>query len=101
MSIHVFLFMLLICSTFTGLVVEGIKNMLSNRGKTFSSSNVTVAVVAVILALAVSICYAIWFGLQFTAQYIICIIVLCVLSWLCSMVGYDKVIQTIKQITGK
>lgn len=101
MTIQVFLVMLLACSIFTSLIVEGLKNMLRNQGKSLASSNITVAVVAVILALAVSICYALFFGLPFTTQYIICIVALCLLSWLCSMVGYDKVIQAISQLGAK
>lgn len=98
MSIHIFLLMLLTCSIFTSLIVEGLKNMLSNKGRIFVSSNVIVAVVAVGLALAVSVCYALYFGLTFTVQYVICMVALCLLSWLCSMVGYDKVMQAISQL---
>lgn len=98
MPMQVFLLMLLACSIFTSLIVEGLKNMLTNQGKTLASSNITVAVVAVILALAVSVCYALYFGLVFTVQYIICMVALCLLSWLCAMVGYDKVIQAIGQL---
>lgn len=98
MPMQVFLLMLLACSTFTSLIVEGLKNMLSNQGRYLASSNITVAVVAVLLALAVSVCYALYLGLAFTVQYIICMVALCLLSWLCSMVGYDKVMQAIGQL---
>lgn len=98
MPIAVFLTILLACSIFTSLIVEGLKNMLSAQGRTFASSNITVAVVAVILALALSIGYALYFTVAITIQYIICIIALCVLSWLCSMVGYDKVMQALAQL---
>lgn len=98
MPMQVFLLMLLACSIFTSLIVEGLKNMLNNQGKTLASSNITVAIVAIVLALAVSVGYALYFGLAFTVQYIICMVVLCLLSWLCSMVGYDKVMQAIGQL---
>lgn len=98
MPIQVFLLMLLTCSIFTSLIVEGLKNMLTNQGRRMASSNITVAVVAVVLTLAVSISYALYFGLDFTVQYIICMVALCLLSWLCSMVGYDKVMQAIGQL---
>lgn len=98
---QIFLLMLLVCSVFTSLIVEGLKNMLDKQGKQLASSNITVAVVAVVLALAISVGYALYFGLAFTIQYIICIVALCVLSWLCSMVGYDKVMQALSQLFGK
>lgn len=99
MPIQVFLVMLLACSIFTSLIVEGLKKMLDNKGKQLASSNITVAVVAIVLALAVSVGYAFYVSLTFTVQYIICIIALCVLSWLCSMVGYDKVMQALGQLS--
>lgn len=98
MSMHIFLLMLLACSIFTSLIVEGLKNMLTNRGRTLVSSNIIVAIVAVVLALAVSVCYALYFGVAFTVRYVICMVALCLLSWLCSMVGYDKVMQAISQL---
>lgn len=98
MQIQVFLLMLLACSLFTSLIVEGLKKMLDKSGKVLASSNITVAVVAVVLALSVSVCYALYLGLQFTTQYIICMAALCLLSWLCAMVGYDKVMQALKQL---
>lgn len=99
MPIQVFLVMLLACSIFTSLIVEGLKKMLDNKGRQLASSNITVAVVAIVLALAVSVGYAFYVGLTFTVQYIICMVALCVLSWLCSMVGYDKVMQALGQLS--
>jgi hypothetical protein len=36
-------------------------------------------------------------GIAITAQVIIMLIVLVLMSWLCAMVGYDKVIQSLNQ----
>lgn len=95
MEMHVFLVMLLACSLLTSLTVEAIKRMNEGEGKRW---NVMVAVVAVILAVAIGVAYAIMTGIAVTAQYVVIIIALCFLSWLCAMVGYDKVIQAIEQI---
>ena len=97
MSMQVFFVMLMAVSLLTSLVVEGIKKMLK-PGETFTCSNIVVGIVALVLALAVSIGYALYIGIAFTTQYIIAIVALCLLSWLCAMVGYDKVIQTLEQI---
>lgn len=95
MEMHVFLVMLLACSLLTSLTVEAIKRMSEGEGKRW---NVMVAVVAVILAVAIGVAYAVMAGVVVTAQYVVIIIALCFLSWLCAMVGYDKVIQAIEQI---
>lgn len=95
MEMHVFLVMLLACSLLTSLTVEAIKRMNEGEGKRW---NVMVAVVAVILAVAIGVAYAVMTGVAVTAQYVVIIIALCFLSWLCAMVGYDKVIQAIEQI---
>lgn len=95
MEMHVFLVMLLACSLLTSLTVEAIKHMNEGESKRW---NVMVAVVAVILAIAIGAAYAIMTGVAVTAQYVVVIIALCFLSWLCAMVGYDKVIQAIEQI---
>lgn len=95
MEMHVFLVMLLACSLLTSLTVEAIKRMNEGEGKRW---NVMVAVVAVILAVAIGAAYAVMTGIAVTAQYVVIIVALCFLSWLCAMVGYDKVIQAIEQI---
>ena len=45
-----------------------------------------------------SVGYILLTGIGFNAQTIVYAITLIFLSWLCSMVGYDKVAQTITQI---
>lgn len=96
MEMHVFLLMLLVCSLFTSLTVEAIKKMLEGKNK---KSNLIAAAVAIVLAAAIGVGYAILFGAINMTQYIVAIVALCFLSWLCAMVGYDKVIQAIKQLS--
>ena len=99
MTLHVFLIMLLACSVFTALTVEAIKTMFSG-GKS-ARVNLMAAIVAVVIAIMVGVVYAIWFAVVVNLQYIVMVIALCFLSWLCAMVGYDKVVQAITQITKK
>ena len=96
MTLQVFLAMLLTCSILTTLTVEGIKKM-STNGES-KRTNIVVALVAIALAIAIGIMYAINYTVPVNAQYVITIIALCFLSWLCAMVGYDKVVQAIAQI---
>lgn len=99
MTMEIFLMMLLACSVLTTLTVEAIKKMFTNGES--RKANIIAAIVAIILAIAIAVIYAILFGVIVNIQYIVMIITLCFLSWLCAMVGYDKVIQAIAQITGK
>ena len=97
MTLHVFLIMLLACSIFTTLTVEGIKNMFV--GGKVNKANILAAIVAIVIAVIIGFGYAAIFMVAITVQYVISIIALCFLSWLCAMIGYDKVVQAITQIT--
>jgi len=84
---------LLIVSVVTNLTVEGIKKLLDGT-KVKYSSNVLAAVLSVLIACAVSVIYLIMTDTVFTMK----IGVLMYLGFLISTVGYDKVIQMLKQI---
>ena len=99
MTLHIFLVMLLVCSIFTALTVEALKKMFSGGKST--KANIIAAIVAVAIAVMVGLVYAVWFTVVINIQYVVAIVVLCFLSWLCAMVGYDKVVQAITQITNK
>jgi hypothetical protein len=89
--------LLLVCAVFTSLITQGIKVLLDDQ-KVEYSSNVIAAVVSVVLAVAIPIGLTLYSGGCFSLQLVIQIIVLAVLSWLCAMLGYDKVLQALAQI---
>lgn len=88
---------LLIVSVITNLTVEGIKKLLDGT-KVKYSSNVLAAVLSVLIACAVSVIYLIMTDTVFTMKIGVEIVVLMYLGFLISTVGYDKVIQMLKQI---
>lgn len=88
---------LLIVSVITNLTVEGIKKLLDVK-KVKYSSNVLAAVLSVLIACAVSVIYLIMTDTIFTMEIGVEIVVLMYLGFLISTVGYDKVIQMLKQI---
>ena len=94
MSLEVFLLGLLIVSTLTGLFTEAIKKWLDERGKKYYP-NALAGYVAIGLSIAVG--YIILVGAALNAQTAVYLIALILLSWLCAMVGYDKVMQAIAQ----
>lgn len=88
---------LAIISVLTSLTVEALKKLI---GDAINSYNLLAAIVSVVLTIAVSIGYLVYTGTIFTAQIAVIIIALTFLSFLASTVGYDKVVQMIKQIIG-
>lgn len=96
MSLEVFLLGLLIVSTLTGLFTEAIKKWLDEWGKKYYP-NALAGYVAIGLSIAVGIAYIILVGAVLNAQTAVYLIALILLSWLCAMVGYDKVMQAIAQ----
>ena len=101
-NLQTFLMGLLITSTLTGLATEAVKNVLAEHNKRYHA-NTLAGAVALVLSVAIGIGYIAVTGATFTAQVVVSLIALVFMSWLCAMVGYDKVIQTISQInnTGK
>lgn len=88
----------LICSVFTGLIVEAIKKMIATEGR---PTNLIAAVVSVIVGIAFGVGYILLNNLPFDTQNIISIILLVVCSWIVSMTGFDKFKQTIEQLMFK
>lgn len=80
---------LLIVSVITNLTVEGIKKLLDGTKVKYSSN---------LIACAVSVIYLIMTDTVFTMKIGVEIVVLMYLGFLISTVGYDKVIQMLKQI---
>ena len=89
---------LLTISLLTNFTVEAIKKFLNKTEQKYSS-NFLAAIISVITALAVSIIYIIVNGVQFNLIVGIQIVVLMYLSFLTCTIGYDKVIQMVKQIS--
>lgn len=95
-SLQVFLIGLMMISTLTGLTTEALKKILDENGKKYKS-NTLAGIVAASLSFVVGISYVEFSNVSFSSQTIVCLIALVFMSWLCAMVGYDKVIQAIGQ----
>ena len=97
---ELFVTALIAVSLLTSLTVEGLKKLLSDAKKN-CKPNVLAAIVSVCWAVLATVLYVIYFNVEVTSQVIVAGIALVILSFLCSTCGYDKVIQTLKQITTK
>lgn len=88
---------LAVISVLTSLSVEGIKKILDEQGKQYSS-NILAIEVSTGITLIGSVMYIIYKSVPVTPQVIVTIIALVFLSFLVATVGYDKVVQALKQI---
>lgn len=95
-GLDTFLFGLLLTSTLTALVTEAIKIILVEHNVTYRA-NTLAGIVALFLSAAIGVSYVNITGIGFTTQIITCLVAQVFMSWLCAMVGYDKVVQAISQ----
>ena len=91
---------LAIVSALVTLTVQGIKKILDEQGKPYKS-NLLAAIVAIVLSVACVVGYVLYNGIAFSVQIVVMAVAFAFLSWLCAMVGYDKIAQLFKQFMGK
>lgn len=99
-TFETFLTGLMIISALTGLVTEAVKKVLDEYNKTYRT-NTLAGIVAAVLSLLIGVGYIILADITFTAQIVVCLVALILLSWLCSMVGYDKVLGCFRKTGDK
>lgn len=95
-NLETFMLGLLITSALTGLVTEAVKKILSENNKNYQA-NTLAGIVSIIMSAAICCGYVVMTNTGFTSHVIVALIAQVFMSWLCAMVGYDKVIQTISQ----
>jgi Na+-driven multidrug efflux pump len=82
----------------TSLCTEGIKKILNEKEINFSS-NMLAFIVACVIGVCGTAVYYILSNIPFNLTNVICMMLMGFASAIGAMVGYDKVIQTIKQIS--
>ena len=97
MTVETFLLLLTTLSVITGLCTEGIKKVLDGFEMNYAS-NIVALFVAVLVGSIGTVVFYLFNGVAFTGLNIICIFLMMIANWLGAMLGYDKVIQAIKQI---
>ena len=100
MTVELFMTMLFAVSVANGLLTESIKKVLDEFEKTYSS-NVIAGMVSVCIGGFTCYAHAMFSGTEVSDLLVITYIAFVIMSWVCAMVGYDKVMQAVKQITGK
>lgn len=97
MSVSIFITLLTLFSTVTALVVEAEKILLPEHNIRIASNTLALVTACIIGWIGTSV-YYIFDNVLFTTQNTTALLLMGVACGLCSMVGYDKVMQTIEQI---
>lgn len=100
MTVEIFLTLLTFLSLVTALVTQGFKILLDSLNVKYTS-NILAACVAIVVGGAGTAVFYMWNDIAWTSLNVICMFLMMCANWLGAMLGYDKVIQTIKQIKNK
>lgn len=95
-NLQIFTTGLIVVSAVISLVTEAVKTILTEHNKPYHA-NTLAGIVALVMSTAICVCYVVMAGIAFSGQVVVGIVTFAFMSWLCAMVGYDKVIQTIAQ----
>lgn len=82
----------------TALLTEAIKTWYRNAGKQYSPNAIALINAFVVGGCGTAVVYMLC-DIEWTVNNIICLILAIFAEWLISMVGFDKVSQTITQVT--
>ena len=93
MTIEIFLFLFTIGSLRSSLLTEAIKKMDLNM-----SVNIIALIDAMVVGFLGTIAFYLIMGIVWTPTNIVCIFLMTFCIWIGSMIGYDKVMQTIAQL---
>ena len=100
MSITLFITMFTVGAAAAALLTEAVKKFYANAGKE-RSPNVIALVDAVVIGAGGTAVVYMLLDIPWTVNNIICLILMAVCVWIGSMIGYDKIIQLLKQIEEK
>lgn len=98
MTIAMFIMLVTIFSIASGFLTEGIKTWHKNNNKEYSANMIALINSLVIGCGGSAITYVLM-NVPFIASNIVCIPLMAICVWLGCMIGYDKVMQLIAQIT--
>lgn len=98
MTVETFMTILFSVSLANGLITQAVKKVFDEMQWTYSS-NMLAGLVSILICGFVCYAHFMFSDTIITETLTITYMALIVLSWVCAMVGYDKVVQTVNQIT--
>lgn len=100
MELQFIFIMLFIVSVLTSLTVQGIKSLCKKYNANYSA-NILAVVVSAVISFGTMVLYCVYFEKPPDNQIVVETVILIFFSFLTATNGYDKVVQTIKQIKDK
>ena len=97
MTITLFVTLFTVGATVAGLFTEAIKKAYQNAGKQYSPNVIALIDSVVVGGLGTAAAYMLM-GIPWTVNNVICLLLMAVVVWLASMLGYDKIAQMLSQI---
>lgn len=97
MTVTLFITFLTAAAAVNSLLTEAVKKAYENAGRKYSANVIALINAAVIGGLGMAAVYMLM-GISWTVNNIICLVIMAVAVWIGSMIGYDKIIQLLKQI---
>lgn len=95
-----FLSALALVSALTTLTTQALKKLFDEMELQYKS-NLLAGIVAILISVLCVVEYVFYYKVDFSAQIVVLTVAFSFLSWLCAMVGYDKIAQLLKQFSGK
>lgn len=99
MTITTFILLITVCSAASGILTEAIKTWFKNAGKNYSA-NLIALINAIVIGCGGTAFTYVLMNINFNLSNILCLILMSVIVWIGSMIGYDKIIQLATQIAG-
>ena len=100
MTVALFVTILTAGAAASSLLTQAVKKWYENQKKNYSS-NVIALINAVVIGCGGTAVTYMLVGIPWSVNNIICLLIMGVCVWIGSMIGYDKVIQLIKQLGDK
>ena len=97
MTITLFVTLFTVGATVAGLFTEAIKKAYQNAGKQYSPNVIALIDSVVVGGLGTAAAYMLM-DIPWTVNNVICLLLMAVVVWLASMLGYDKIAQMLSQI---
>lgn len=97
MTVTLFITIVTLGAAVSSLLTEAIKKAYNNANKEYSANVIALINAVVVGGIGTAVVYMLR-GIPWTINNIICLILMILVVWIGSMIGYDKVIQLLKQI---
>ena len=98
MTLELFIILLIIMSAASGLLTEATKKWFENKNSN-PSANLIATIDGLVVGGGGAAAAYVWLGIAFTLPNILAIVAMALAVGVGSMIGYDKVIQLIKQLS--